>query len=280
MAIFANVRTNSRTGERAVMTAAASRHGGQDRPLIPFPSGRSVALYAAMGGFLGLIGPFGSYLNDGSPATRIVYWIGTSLLSCIGFDLLLRVIAPRARAFPRWLIILIAVMLANLPLSVAIHTAAVWIWPQMARIGWLQWYGQALLASALYVAAHVFLSSSRRPPPTQSPPLRLGRDVLCLQMEDHYVRAHGRDGSRLVHASLGRAAAELKGVEGMQVHRSWWVARDAVESVLEDNRNIRLRLRNGLEAPVGRTRIAALRAAGWLSEAKPTGTQLNPGTQY
>jgi len=244
------------------MTAVS--HAGGGNRLIAFPSGRSVALYAAMGGFLGLIGPFGSYLNDGGPATRIVYWIGTSLLSCIAFDLLLRTIAPRARALPRWFTILMAVMLANLPLSVATRAAALLIWPQLAGIGWLQWYGQALLVSALYVATHLALSASRRPSPAQSIPLRLGHDVLCLQMEDHYVRVHGRDGSRLVHASLGRAAAELTGVEGMQVHRSWWVARDAVERVLEDNRTIRLRLRNGLEAPVGRTRIAALRAAGWL----------------
>lgn len=265
MAVFVNVRTNSRSGERAAaMSTAASHVGGEDRRQILFPPRRIVALYAAMGGFLGLIGPFGSYLNDGGPATRIAYWIATSLLSCLTFDLLLRLIAPRARAVTRWLTVLIAVMLANLPLSFAIHAAALLIWPKLASIGWLQWYGQSLLASALYVAVHGFLSVSRRPSPTQSMPLRLGRDVLCLQMEDHYVRVHGRDGSRLVHASLGRAAAELKGVEGMQVHRSWWVARDAVESVLEDNRSIRLRLRNGLEAPVGRTRIAALRAAGWF----------------
>ncbi len=245
------------------MTAVASHLGGEGRHPILFPRRRMVALYAAMGGFLGLIGPFGSYLNDGGPAVRVAFWIATSLLSCITFDLL-RMLAPRAPALPHWLTVLIAVMLANLPLSVAIHAAASLMWPNLASIGWLQWYGQSLLASTPYLAVHAFLWASRRPSRTQSIPLRLGRDVLCLQMEDHYVRVHGRDGSRLVHASLGRATAELKGVEGMQVHRSWWVARDAVESVIEDNRNMRLRLRNGLEAPVGRTRIAALRAGGWL----------------
>lgn len=246
------------------MTAAASDAGGMRRSLDRLPPGRILAVYAAMGCFLGLIGPFGSYLNDGGPVTRILFWTGTSLLSCVTFDLLLRLIESRAGGVPRWVVVPMAVMAATLPLSFAIHALARLIWPQLASIGWLEWYGQALLASAFYVTFKALLPQARPTPRVEIQPLRLGRDVLCLQMEDHYVRVHGSDGSRLIFASLGRAIAELKSVEGMQVHRSWWVARDAVEGMIEDGRNIRLRLRNGLEVPIGRTRIAALRAARWL----------------
>jgi len=256
---------NSRTGECAAsMTAAGSDAGEMVRPLDRVPSGRVLAAYAAMGCFLGLLGPFGSYLNDGRLATRIAYWTGTSLLSCVAFDLLLRLIAPRAPALPRWLTLLITVALATLPLSFATHALAGLIWPRLASIGRLQWYGQALIAGTLYIVTRPFLGPRRPTRQVETAPLRLGREVLCLQMEDHYVRVHGRDGSRLILASLGRAVGDLKGVDGMQVHRSWWVARDAVESLVEDGRNFRLRLRNGIEAPVGRTKIAALRSAGWL----------------
>jgi DNA-binding LytR/AlgR family response regulator len=58
--------------------------------------------------------------------------------------------------------------------------------------------------------------------------------------------------------------AELDGVEGAQVHRSWWVARDAVEDVKREERNVRLVLPGGLEAPVSRARVAELKDAGWL----------------
>jgi DNA-binding LytR/AlgR family response regulator len=53
---------------------------------------------------------------------------------------------------------------------------------------------------------------------------------------------------------------------GLKVHRSWWVARGAVASVVQDGRDLRLRLSNGLEAPVARTNVAAVRAAGLLDD--------------
>lgn len=85
-------------------------------------------------------------------------------------------------------------------------------------------------------------------------------------MEDHYVRVHTPRGSALVLMSLGQAMAGLKDLEGAQTHRSWWVARKAVEGWLEDGRNLRLKLTGGLEAPVSRARIARLRDEGWLPQ--------------
>jgi len=50
----------------------------------------------------------------------------------------------------------------------------------------------------------------------------------------------------------------------MQVHRSWWVARGAVEDVLREGRNLRLGLARGIEAPVARAKIAELKDARWI----------------
>lgn len=107
------------------------------------------------------------------------------------------------------------------------------------------------------------------PPFAQAPfldrlPAHLGSDLIALEMEDHYVRAHTALGSELILLRMRDAVGELGGVEGAQVHRSWWVARDAVEDVKRDGRNLRLVLANGLEAPVSRTRVAELKQAGWL----------------
>jgi DNA-binding LytR/AlgR family response regulator len=99
-------------------------------------------------------------------------------------------------------------------------------------------------------------------------PPRLGRTLLCLQMEDHYVRAYTDRGSELILLPLKAAVAELDGA-GLQVHRSWWVARAAVTGAVQDGRNLKLKLVNGLEAPVSRASIAALREAGWLAQLQP-----------
>ena len=88
--------------------------------------------------------------------------------------------------------------------------------------------------------------------------------LVALEMEDHYVRAHGPDTSALLLLRMRDAEAELDGVDGLRVHRSWWVARDAVDKVLRDGRSYKLRLTNGLEVPVARDRVAALKTAGWF----------------
>jgi len=107
------------------------------------------------------------------------------------------------------------------------------------------------------------------PSPAASPfldrlPAHLGSDLIALEMEDHYVRAHTALGSEMILLRMRDAVAELGGIDGAQVHRSWWVARDAVEDVKRDGRNLRLVLPGGLEAPVARTRVAELKGAGWF----------------
>ena len=95
-------------------------------------------------------------------------------------------------------------------------------------------------------------------------PRTIGRDLLCLQMEDHYVRAHTPLGSALILMRMRDATAELGTIEGARVHRSWWVARAAVAEVVRRDRAVGLRLVNGLEVPIARDTLPELRAAGWL----------------
>ncbi len=103
----------------------------------------------------------------------------------------------------------------------------------------------------------------RNPLFDQLPP-ELGSDIIALEMEDHYVRVHTMLGSALVLMRLRDAIMLMGETDGMQVHRSWWVARGAVEDALRDGRNVRLRLTRGIEAPVARAKLADLRDARWI----------------
>ena len=241
---------------------------------------RELATAAAAGLFLGLIGPFGSYLNQ-SRLSVLGYWIGTLLLGAILFGLTLR---PAVRLAPRLGVPLLpalaaATVVAAIPMSLLCHAVAMALWPtSIRRIGLLVWYGQTLLISApLAFGYGMTLGRSPKRQATAAPPPRvpdaasgllsrlppqLGRELLALQMEDHYVRAHTSRGSALILIPLRQAVAELAGIPGMKIHRSWWVARDAVTGAVQDGRNLRLRLVNGLEAPVSRVNIAAVRQAG------------------
>jgi hypothetical protein len=95
-------------------------------------------------------------------------------------------------------------------------------------------------------------------------PPALGAELVALQQDDHYVRAHTALGSALILMRMRDAVAELADIDGARVHRSWWVARIAVCEVVRRERAVSLRLSNGLEAPVARAAVPKLRASGWM----------------
>jgi hypothetical protein len=116
---------------------------------------------------------------------------------------------------------------------------------------------------------------SRRPTATEAAPappkflerlpLKLrGAEVWAVEAEDHYLRLHTSKGQDLILMRLSDAVDELHGVEGMQVHRSWWVARDAIADAKRGDGRATLTLKDGSQVPVSRTYAAQLRERGWI----------------
>lgn len=250
------------------------------------PAAVGFAVSTAAGLTLGAIGPFGSYLNAALPV-RTAYWLVCLWGGWLAFGLTLPVLkrwAGRHNVSP-WLWTPPAIAVLTVLPAVLSRALAVRLWPVVAQVGWLEWYGQGLVISTLATLGMAWAARSRTARP-RSPapaghetasadprdrlPARLGGTIICLQMEDHYVRVHTPLGSALVLMSLSQAMAGLKNAEGVQTHRSWWVARAAITGVVEDGRKLRLRLANGLEAPVSRARVGALREQGWLAPASLT----------
>ena len=85
-----------------------------------------------------------------------------------------------------------------------------------------------------------------------------------LRMQDHYVEVHTERGMEMVLLRFRDALREVEGAEGMQVHRSHWVARAAVAGVERHGGRVSLRLVDGARVPVSRSFVPALRAHGWL----------------
>ncbi len=97
-------------------------------------------------------------------------------------------------------------------------------------------------------------------------PAKLGRNVLALEAEDHYVRIHTDLGSTLVLARLSDAITELGPIEGVRVHRSYWVRKGAVTRVFTQGKGLRLKLTNGLEVPVSQAYKELARNFGLAAE--------------
>ncbi len=236
-----------------------------------------LAVGVGIGVLLGLMGPFGSFFNDG-PQVRIPYWVGSLTCGMVLFGCLTRLAAASARrvGIPEWMVLPPVVVIGSVVQGAPLRVIAIKLWPGIAfAVPPLEWYGQCIAITTPIVLAYYFLrvrprtyASAREglvPVETSAPAADPGA-VLYLKMEDHYVRIRTEHGSRLEMGPLARVTAGLSGVEGLQTHRSWWVARRAIEGVERNGRNLRLKLVDGETAPVSRASVAKLRAAGWLAE--------------
>ena len=83
-------------------------------------------------------------------------------------------------------------------------------------------------------------------------------------MRDHYVEVQTVRGSDLGLMRFGDALKDLGGTEGMQVHRSHWIARTALKKIVRRTGRTVAVLDNGAEVPVSRRYARALREANWV----------------
>jgi len=242
-----------------------------------------LVVMVAVGVALAALGPFGSFAI-GSFGARLAYWVPAALIGYAIFrpTTLAAFIIARRLDLSQLGAAVVGVLVAAVPGSFAIAYFGGYrpgAEPSFDEL--FQLYIQVGVIGVLVMTFFMLMSrepASARPlaaaastaPPAIAPsfldrlPGAWADRLVALEMEDHYVRAHGPDTSALILLRMRDAEAELAGIDGLRVHRSWWVARSAVAKVLRDGRGYKLRLTNGLEPSVARDRIAALKAAGWI----------------
>jgi hypothetical protein len=93
----------------------------------------------------------------------------------------------------------------------------------------------------------------------------IGKDLVALKAEGHYVRVYTQTGNDLIYYRFSDAIAQLSEHDGIQVHRSYWVNPALATAVKDDSGKHELHLPNDLKVPVGQTYKQNVRAAGLLS---------------
>lgn len=88
--------------------------------------------------------------------------------------------------------------------------------------------------------------------------------VYAVSAEDHYLRVHTSLGETMILMRLADAVRELAALEGLQTHRSWWVAKQGLADASKGDGKVTLKLKSGAEAPVSRTYQKAVKDAGWI----------------
>ena len=230
---------------------------------------------------LGLTGPFGTYaLLPLLP--RLAYWLAVVALNWMLCDIAVRWVdghLPDELPLRRFLVPLVGAAAVSIP-----ATGVVTLANGLSGIGWpgaiLKLYAQVLLllgaiAVPVYALADLQEAAQQHQPGSADGTAQglalfrarlsgpLDGDLLCLEMQDHYLKVHTTAGSEMLLCRMEDASRELEGL-GQRVHRSWWVADAARQEIARDDQKLVVRLSNGAQVPVGRTYRASLKAAGWI----------------
>lgn len=239
---------------------------------------------------LSLIGPFGTF-DTLQTGRRLAYWLAVVSVNWLLADVIVRrvdVLAADILPAPRILVPLAGACLTALP-----ATGIVTLANGLSGIGWpdnVMVLGLQVLILLCAIALPVYTwESMQEPQPVTPQPVASGTSgtgqalpqhnaltlfaarlsgplegrLICLEMQDHYLVVHHSGGSTMILCRMEDAARELHAI-GRRVHRSWWVAADAVAHPEREGQRIFLRLTDDRRVPVGRSFRKELSQVGWL----------------
>ncbi len=242
----------------------------------------------AIGTMFGFLGPFGTYPAF-STAERYAFWIGLVGLGYLCNAIVVRAAMPNRRfaSLPGPARIALIALAAAVPMTFATSWVLVQLQPGRV-IGPMQLPLLFVAVASVQLVHSIAMAmvsergrpdrdgraepskGSRLPAFMMRVPLHLGRELVAVEGHDHYLRVHTKLGSDLILCRLSDALGELAEADGLQVHRSWWVAADAVIGTERDGERTYILLERGLRVPVSRKYLAAVRKAGWPGAASAT----------
>jgi hypothetical protein len=227
----------------------------------------------ALGAFLGFSGPFGSFRSLAHPE-RYVFWFGCVATGYALAIATLQILRPAAAfgRLPKVAAIVLVGLISALPMMFVVAWALEAVLPGRStppgRLVSLYFSVAAVQLVVAGIAVWPFLADRPAPPAEDLDtdqffarvPDRLGRDLLALEAQDHYLLVHTRRGSALIYMRLNEAVQILPQQLGFQAHRRWWVARKEVAGLRREGHQTLIELTGGMTVPVGRTYLAAVRS--------------------
>lgn len=254
---------------------------------------KRIGLHILVGIVLGTIGPYDSS-NIPGIVGRFGYWIGLLIFGALISGFVARAFFPWFKqsydsvklaflgfcalmSIPIFLAVLIAdIFVVHIifeearPLSLSTAIDYLFSMP-FGLFGYILLYGQVLVISVMAFGSVVLLASDHRKKTAEKTdipaglrflnrlPPEIGTELICLAMEDHYVRTYTAQGNTLVLMRMADAIEELSDYAGMQIHRSWWVSYAAIQKISKDKRRYFVHLSNDMKAPVSQTYVEKLR---------------------
>ncbi len=245
---------------------------------------RNAAVVVGLGLLFAWLAPY----NTGSIpyVPRVLYWGGTMLVGVVVSSFVIPLIFERLMPNqPAALQILATSTLISIPILGSLYVLHRLLLGNMPPLGEAPIMFLYVLVISLIVTTGSYVTGStpsmKRVRPAESAsdqsadapraPALLDRlptalksaEIYAVSAEDHYLRVHTSAGEELILLRLSDAIRELAGLDGLQTHRSWWVARNGLADAQRENGKLVLKLKSGTEAPVSRTYQKSIKDAGW-----------------
>ncbi|WDR07120.1 LytTR family DNA-binding domain-containing protein [Devosia rhodophyticola] len=225
----------------------------------------------------GLSGPFGTF-DALEPLPRLLYWavvvlstyaIGTATANLVKFGLTPTGMNP-------WILALVEGFVGGVPVALCVLGINLVVMGDLGINPWhLLAYCMIICAGAIIITrlverARVPVAQTAAAPAPQPPailqrlPLPQRGKLQQISVADHYVEITTDKGHGLVLMRLGDAIGETGAVEGLQIHRSHWVALDAVVRCIRVDGKPMVEMVNGTRLPISRSFLPAVKAAGLI----------------
>lgn len=244
-----------------------------------FRSSRPYLIWAVLTIIIGMAGPFGTYRVMDLPL-RLLFWAAV-LAVAIFFGTAVRALVHGGlglRSFAVGSTLIAAILAMVFPPTVNLIVLGLNTNPQLVPPGMTELAIYVFLTS-LGVGAYRHATgqfepvpAAEVPAPSRLPPSlprlvdRLPAQVqgplVSITVRDHYIDVTTARGQASLLLRLSDAVAETCAADGVQVHRSHWVAWDAIEAVEHRGTRMMLRLKGGAEVPVSKTYRPAVEERG------------------
>ena len=248
-------------------------------------------IWAVLTVIVGYAGPFGTYLVL-SVVPRMVFWAvimaaailcGTGVRAFVHGALGLRsfavgsvlIAAILALVLPPIVHLVLLVWVTNpavtspgiFEIAVFVFLTSLGVGAYRHATGLIPQTGRPLAMTApdaapLAVLAPVRVASTALSHLVRRLPADVQGPLISIAVRDHYVDVTTRQGQASLLLRLSDAVREVSPDEGTRVHRSHWVAWDAIEAVEIRDAKMMLRLWGGRHVPVSRTYKTALEERG------------------
>jgi len=231
-------------------------------------SARFWMVIASIIAILGIAGPFDSF-STMSFAERTLYW-GLTVIGSFAVGLfvsMLTTVTIEGVGLSAPLALLMGSLTAALPIAAYNGLIQTIFFASAFPAEFVEVLPYALAISVIVAFTYRYARGDKPEPLAVAPdstgtpvhsavlaklPQRVGKDVVSVQAQDHYVKVTTPLGSALLLMKLGQVERDLAALDGLRVHRSWWVRKCHVQRVIRTDGKLLLEMSGGASIPVGR----------------------------